>query len=115
METTPPATVLLIETHSPANPAGTECIRLAESLLKAGDSVQLHLMQDGATWLQQDPDTLRTLGRRHGGQLRITVDDVSLALRGVAPTASHGVATVIDADTLVRAICEPSTNTIWHS
>ncbi len=115
METTPPATVLLIETHSPANPQARSASALAESLLKAGDSVQLHLMQDGATWLQQDPDTLRTLGRRHGGQLRITVDDVSLALRGVAPTASHGVATVIDADTLVRAICEPSTNTIWHS
>ncbi|WP_454765224.1 hypothetical protein [Cupriavidus campinensis] len=115
MTTIPPISVLLIETHSPASTGGTECIRLAEALLDAGDAVHLHLMQNGATWLQQDPDTVRELGRHHDGRLLVTVDDVSLDLRGIDRAAADGVATVIDIDTLMRAMCEPSTKTLWHS
>lgn len=108
-------TLLLIETHSPASQHGDECLRVARVLLVAGDSVHLHLIQDGVVWLQQDAGAVGEMTRQFPDLLRVTVDDVSLDLRGIARQRAADSAEVIDAGDLIRAMCAPSVKTIWHS
>lgn len=109
------STLLLIETHSPTSHGGEECMRLARELLAAGDSVHLHLMQDGVIWLQQDVEAVREMTQQFPEQLLVTVDDVSLDLRGIARHRAADAAEVVSAGTLIRIICAPSVKTIWHS
>jgi hypothetical protein len=110
----PPA-LLLVETHSPAEATGSEFIRLARTLLNSGAVVQLHLMQNGVTWLQQDPQTLRNLVGESGGRLRLTMDDISLDLRGIPHASAAGVAAVRSAMALVSDMAQPRVKTLWHS
>jgi len=114
MRTEPPA-LLLVETHSPAEATGGEFIRLARTLLNSGAVVQLHFMQNGVTWLQQDPQALRNLAGEFGGRLRLTVDDVSLDLRGISHASTAGVAEVRAAVALVSDMAQRCVKTLWHS
>ncbi len=106
---------LLVETHSPADANGSECLQLARALLDAGGSVHLHLMQDGVTWLQQCPLALQALAAAHGDRLAVTADDLSLALRGIPPDAASGRLRLWAAGDLVTAMARPGIKTIWHS
>lgn len=112
---TEPLALLLVETHSPAEATGGEFISLARTLLNSGAVVQLHFMQNGVTWLQESPQVLRNLAGGFGGRLRLTVDDVSLDLRGIPHASAIGVAEVRAVETLVSDMAQRRVKTLWHS
>jgi len=106
---------LLVETHSPHESNGDEFIELARSLLRSGALVQLHLMQNAVIWLQQQPQSLRALSAEFSGRLYLTVDELSLDLRGLSRSVPLAGVTRQGAVALVEQMARPGVKTLWHS
>lgn len=111
-----PSSVLLVETHSPSSCSpGSNFVHLARGLLEAGGVVRLHLIQNAVLWLQQDAQALTELRRQFEQQLRVSFDDVSLDLRGIAQHAAARLGEVWSIDTLIGEMAHRNVKTVWHS
>lgn len=116
VESPRPSTVLLVETHSPSDSLDSDdFLRFADSLLRTGSAVHLHLMQNGVLWVQRGTASLTRIKQVFGKQVKVTCDDVSLDLRGIPHTESAPHADTIGVDQLVELMVDPSIKTIWHS
>jgi hypothetical protein len=109
--------LLLIETHSPWESGDVQdFLDLTRALLDADAVVQLHLMQNGVIWLRGEAvGALAQLRDQFGPAFDITVDDLSLDLRGLSRTSADGVGRVMAVDDLVATMVDPAVKTIWHS
>jgi predicted peroxiredoxin len=111
-----PSTVLLVETHSPSDSLDSgDFLGFADSLLRQGSAVHLHLMQNGVLWVQRRSTSLTHIKQAFGEQVTLTCDDLSLDLRGIPHNEAALHAEAIGVDRLVELMVDPSIKTIWHS
>ncbi len=109
--------MLMIETHSPWEAGDVQdFLALVRALLEAGTAVRLHLIQNGVIWLRgQSAAALLSLRQQFTASLRITIDDVSLDLRGIPHALARDIGSVTGVDDLVATMADPAVKTIWHS
>jgi hypothetical protein len=68
-----PSTVLLVETHSPSDSLDSgDFLGFADSLLRQGSAVHLHLMQNGVLWVQRRSTSLTHIKQAFGEQVTLT-------------------------------------------
>lgn len=107
---------LLIETHSPwESNDSRDFLEIARALLEAGQTVHLHLIQNAVLWLQQEPRAINDLQTQFAHLLQVSVDDLSLDLRGLPRASVAALYAVEKIDCLVATMARPDVKTIWHS
>lgn len=109
--------MLLIETHSPWESGDVaDFLELARTFLESGVCVHLHFIQNGVLWLQGELIKLLTdLRERFGARLDLSIDDLSLDLRGVSRAHAESYGRVSSIDALVAEMARTHVKTIWHS
>ena len=109
--------MLLIETHSPWESGDVhDFLELTRAMLDTGLVVQLHLIQNGVIWLRgKAVEALAHLREQFAQSFHVTVDDLSLDLRGLTRSAAAGLGSVAHIDELVALMADPAVKTIWHS
>jgi uncharacterized protein YfaQ (DUF2300 family) len=104
------------ETHSPSDSLDSDdFLDVARNLLRQGNAVHLHLMQNGVLWMQRRTSSLTRIKAMYAPQFNITCDDVSLDLRGIPRSAAASHVSTIGVDGLIGLMADPSVKTIWHS
>ncbi len=107
---------LLIETNSPwESNDSRDFLQLAKALLDTGARVHLYLIQNGVLWLQQEAQTLIAMQAQYKHLLQLSVDDMSLDLRGMSRYNAGRTCAVRGIEFMVSAMAAPNVKTIWHS
>jgi len=110
--------VLLVETRSPWESGDVaDFLALARAFLESGEIVRLHLIQNGVIWLLGPAAGL--LKEFHAPpsktRLILSIDDLSLDLRGISRASAEAAGVVWSIDELVAEVARPGVKTIWHS